>query len=347
MAFQKFQTSKQLAAELNSNKLEKIYLFLGEEEGEKDKIINKIIGMRIKSEEEKEYSVRRFHLESGEFHEAAEFALSASMFSESKICIMLNIDSLKSKSEDKGILAEMLHTLPDHNILIMTSPENKAPSVIDSKAVSKIKTVQFWRLFDNDVSTYIISSMRKHDMKIEASAVNQLIGLTGRDIKKIDEAIEILLDSGEKYITHAVIKEYINDAKDVTIFEFIDSLFKKDRNCFSQLAKVLDSGTHELALLKLIMRQAELIEKYNYLTKNGLNSEAALEQIGVSTRNTKTFLECVKKFPSDSINKLFPFIHEADQRVKSSKYSNNLASSPVFELAINLFLDSPDSSVMI
>ena len=347
MAFQKFQNSKQLSAELNSNKLEKIYLFLGEEEGEKDKITDKIIGMRLKSEEEKEYSVRRFHLESGEFHEAAEFAMSASMFSDSKICIMLNINSLKSKGGDKEILTELLNVLPDHNMLIMTSSDNKAPSVIDSKKLPGIKTVQFWRLFDNDVSTYIINSTRKKDLKIEASAVNQLINLTGRDIKKIDEAIEILLESGEQTITSAVIKEYISDTKDVTIFEFIDSLFQKDKKCFSQLAKVLDSGTHELALLKLIMRQAELLEKYSHLTQNGLNSEAALEQIGISARNTKTFLECVKKFSSDTIKKLFPLIHEADQRIKSSKYSNNLTSNPVFELAINLFLDSQDSLVKI
>ncbi len=169
MTYQKFQNSKQLAAELNSNKLESIYLFLGEEEGEKDKIISKIIDMRLKSQDEKNYSTRRFHLESGEFQDAAEFAMSASMFSESKVCVMLNVDSLKSKSDDKRLLNEILNTLPDSNIIIMTSPENKPPSIIDNKDIKKIKIIQFWRFFDNDISSYIINSIRKKNMKIDPS----------------------------------------------------------------------------------------------------------------------------------------------------------------------------------
>jgi DNA polymerase III delta subunit len=343
MAYQKFPNSKQLMAELNSNKLERIYLFLGEEEGEKDKIINKIIDLKIKGQDEKNYSTRRFHLESGEFQDAAEFAMSASMFSESKVCIMLNIDSLKTKSEDKRLLSELLNTLPDSNIIIMTCQENKLPSIIDNKDINKIKTVQFWRFFDNDISTYIINSIRKKDMKIDMAAVNHLINLTGRDIKKIDDALEILTDSGEKSITPEIIKMYISDTKDVSVFEFVDSLFQKDKNCFLQLAKVLDNGTHELALLKLIMKQAELIEKYNHLTKTDLNSEAAMQQIGINPRNTKTFLESAKRFPSDSIKIIFPLIHEADRRIKSSIFSNNLASNPIFELVTDMLLGSSDS----
>jgi DNA polymerase III delta subunit len=344
MTYQKFPNSKQLTAELNSNKLERIYLFLGEEEGEKDKIINKIIDMRLKSRDEKNYSTRRFHLETGEFQDAAEFAMSASMFSESKICIMLNIDSLKSRSGDKMLLGEVINSFPDSNILVMTSPENKLPSIIEVKDVKKIKVVQFWRLFESDISTYIINSIRKKDIKIETAAVNDLVNLTGRDIKKIDEAIEMLIESGEKSITPGIIKEYVSDTKDVSIFEFIDSLFRKDKSSFRELAKVLDNGVHELALLKVIMRQAELIEKYNHLTKTELNSEAAMQQIGINPRKTKSFLECVKRFPSDSIKKVFPLIQETDRRIKSSAYSSNLASNPIFELVTDMLLGLPGST---
>jgi DNA polymerase III delta subunit len=344
MTYQKFPNSKQFAAELNSNKLEKVYLFLGEEEGEKDKIIDKIINLNLKSQDEKNYSTRRFHLETGEFQDAAEFAMSASMFSESKVCIMLNIDLLKSRSSDKMQLSELINSLPDSNILIMTSHENKLPPIIEVKDVKNIKIVQFWRLFDSDISSYIINSIRKKDMKIEISAVNDLVNLTGKDIKKIDEAIEILIESGEKSITPGIIKEYISDTKDVSIFEFIDSLFRKDKNSFRELAKVLDNGIHELALLKVIMKQAELIEKYNHLTKTDLNSEAAMQQIGINPRNIKSFLECAKRFPSDSIKKVFPLIQKTDHRIKSSGYSGNLASNPIFELVSDMLLGSPGSA---
>ena len=47
MAYKKYPTSKQLERDLNTNRLENIYLFLGEEEGEKEKIIKKIIDKKI------------------------------------------------------------------------------------------------------------------------------------------------------------------------------------------------------------------------------------------------------------------------------------------------------------
>lgn len=338
MPFQKFPNSKQLSFELESKKLERLYLFLGEEEGEKDKLIEKIIDIAIDNPDEKTYSTRRFHAESDEFSDAMEFALTESMFSKKKICIILNINSLKSKSIEKQQLSEIINNLPKSNILIMTSIENKLPSVIDINDIKKIKVFQFWRFFENDVAGYIITSIRKNSLEIDRAAVNRLIDLTGRDIKKTDEAIEILIETGEKIITEKIILQYIQDTKDVSIFEFIDSLFQKDKTVFPQLVKILDNGIHELVLLKMIMRQAELIEKYNFFISNNLNSESAITEIGIDQRNKKKFLDCAKEFSLDTIKNVFILIHKADQRIKSFNYSNNLTSNPIFELTTEMLL---------
>ena len=338
MPFQKFPNSKILSIDLESKKLEKVYLFLGEEEGEKDKLIEKIIDIAINNPDEKTYSTRRFHAESDEFSDAMEFALTESMFSEKKVCIILNINSIKSKSIEKLQLSEIIKTIPETNILIMTSIENKLPSIIDINDINKIKVFQFWKFFENDVAGYIITSIRKNRLEINRAAVNRLIDLTGRDIKKIDEAIEILIGTGEKIITEEIILQYIQDTKDVSIFEFIDSLFQKDKKVFPQLVKILDNGIHELVLLKMIMRQAELIEKYNFFISNNLNSESAITEIGIDQRNKKNFLDCANGFSSDTIKNVFILIHKADQRIKSFNYSNNLMSNPIFELITEMLL---------
>ena len=341
MAYQKFPTSKQLLQDLNSNKLDKIYLFIGEEEGEKEKLINRIIDMAIKDPGDKVYSTRRFHIDNDEFFEAVEFAMTGSMFSEHKVCVMLNINSIKPRDENKTLLSELIENLPEHNTLIITSPENKIPSVLipaAGKDLKGIKIIQFWRYFDNDIASYAVNSIKKKGLEIERTAVNYLITLTGRDIKKIDEAIETIVSAGEKSVTAAVIKEYINDDKDVSAFEFIDKLFQKKDEAFFHLSKVLDSGTHELALLKLVMRQAELIEKYIYLANNNENIDAAAQEIGINPRNKKNFIDCANSFSSESIKSVFHLIHRADQRIKTGNYSENLASNPIFELVTDMIL---------
>ncbi|MFH0975741.1 MAG: DNA polymerase III subunit delta [Spirochaetota bacterium] len=338
MAYQKFPNSKQLAAEIKSGKLENMYLFLGEEEGEKEKIISRITDIAITGPDEKEYSARRFHLESGDFKDAAEFALSASMFSDNKVCVMLNINSLKAKSEDRQLLKEVISSKPDETILIMTSPENKIPAVIDSKDLKFIKAYQFWRLFENDILGYITASFRKNGLEMERSAAIHLIDLTGRDIHKIDESLGMIIDSGEKHITKEIINKYIQNSKEFSVFEFIESLFKKEKSSYYKLARVLDNGTHELAILKLIMRQTELIEKYYDLIKNNLNSEAAMNEIGINPRNQANFNESLKAFSQKSIKTIFPLIYKTDKQIKSYSYSNNVISNPIFELVTEIIL---------
>ncbi|MBN2038750.1 MAG: DNA polymerase III subunit delta [Spirochaetes bacterium] len=330
MALQKFPDSRQLLAELKNQKISGIYLFLGEEDGEKEKIIQKITDMAITNEEEKNYSTGRFHAEYDELNQAVEFVSSGSMFSETKVCVILNINSIKSKGNEAGLFDNLLETLPDSNILIMTSPENKVPAVIDKKYIQKIKIYQFWRFFEKDISNYIIKSLKKYNIEIHIKAVELFIDFTGRDVKKVDEALFKIINSGEKNITIDLVRQLIPDDKDVSVFAFIDSLFQKDFNSFRNLVKVLDHGNHELAVLKLIMREAELIEKYLTLLKNRVSSDSALMEIGISQRNRKQFLDCAGCFTIEDIKKIFFLIYLTDYRLKSYNYSSNLQANPLF-----------------
>lgn len=335
MAYQKFPDSKALNRELNSGKLERIYLFLGEEEGEKEKATNRIIKQAVRDDE---YSSARFHAEYGELSSASEYIMSASMFAETRVCVILNIESIKAKSGEGAVLNYITGNIPDHNILIMTSPENKVPQVL-SKNTANIKIIQFWKPFENDLKNYVINTLKKNHIEINIEAVKLLIDLTGRDVKKIDEAILKMLDSGEKSITIDIIRHLIPDTKDVSVFEFIDALFQKSRSTFYDLVKVIEAGNNELMILKLIIRQAEMIEKYLFLTNNNITSSAALQETGVSQRNTEVFLKCTKNYSLSTIKNIFPIIHKADQSLKSYGYSGNISYNPLFDLVSTMLLD--------
>jgi DNA polymerase III delta subunit len=198
--------------------------------------------------------------------------------------------------------------------------------------------VQFWKLFENDFRNYVINAIKSKNFEINSEAVKLLIDLTGRDIKKVDEAIFKLLNSGEKLITVDIIRYMIPDTKEVSVFEFIDSLFQKSRNAFHDLVKILESDNNELMILKLIVRQAELIEKYLYLTNKNTSGSAALQEIGISQRNTDIFLKCVRNYTLSTIRDVFPVIHKADQSLKSYGYSGSISFNPLFDLVSSMLL---------
>ena len=329
----KFPTSKELKWELRNNKLGKIYLFIGEEEGEKEKFIKEIVDIVINNKEEINYSVGRFHIENDEFIDAADFALSQSVFSDKKICIMLGIQHLKSTKSNLDILNDLFNNLPDFNTLIMTSEGNRLPECIKPENTGMVKVFHFWRHFENNLHRYIYTSLKNYGIDIERDAVYLIIELLGRDIKKIDEAIEKIVYSGERgLITSRLIKSYIYDEKDISIFDFIDALFKKEKRAFNLLKKLIENGVHELIILRMILRQAEKLEKYYSLLKKGTAEQNILNNIGVLPRNRNNFLECVKMNSLPNITKVFILIYRADYRIKNYNYSKSLAANPIFEL---------------
>jgi DNA polymerase III delta subunit len=259
------------------------------------------------------------------------------MFSEKKVCLIYNIDSLTGK-RNVELLNELITDLPDSSLLFLMTAENRAPHFISAEAQKKVRTVQFWRYFENDLMHYIINSFKKNGIQIDREAAGLLIALLGSDVRKIDGAVERILYSGEKMITPVIVENFVQFEKDVTVFDFIDTLFKKDKNAVNLLAKITESGVYELSILSLIFRQAELIEKYYGLLKAGMTREEAAHNAGIYPKYRANFLEYTRKFSPYDVKNIFPLIYRADYRIKSASYSKSLIENPLFELVSEIII---------
>lgn len=331
--------SKQLRNELGNNKLARIYLFTGEEEGEKEKIINTILGMVFTDEADRKNSVGRFHLEDNEFLKAADFALSQSIFAATSVCLMLNLEHLEQTNDHVALLRDVIENLPDATLLIMTSSENRVPRIIPADILENIKVVQFWRYFESDIFHYIREAMARSGVSIEESAIALIIELLGRDVRKIDSAIEKIVNSGEVgSITREMVNALIEDERDVSAYEFIDSFFKRKGDAYYLLKKVHEEGMHELALLGMIMRQAELIEKFHSFTTRGLSAAEALNKMKIDSRRRGNFLAYATVNPPEELSRIFPLIYRADLRIKSTNYPGGITANPIFDLVSDFLI---------
>ncbi|MFC1670111.1 DNA polymerase III subunit delta [Spirochaetota bacterium] len=336
MAAARYPNSRQFKNDLKAKKLEHVYLFMGEEEGEKDKFIQTIMDLVFKDEPQRNNYIGRFHIENGEILNAADFALSQSMFSSNKVCIMRNIDSITGK-DDISLFLELISGIPTDNTLVMTTTKNKPPSFIPAGELKKMKVVHFWRYFDSDIFNYINLSIRENKLEIDDRAVSLLVELTGKDIKKIDDAIEMLKYSGERgIITVDVIHNIVYDVKDVSEFEFIDCLFKRDIKSLKLLKKIIEDGKKELLILNMISRQLEKIEKYYLQIKDGVPQDEAVKKCGIYEKNKNSFITQTRHFPLKRTKEIFPLISRADFQIKSSKFGSGLTGNPIFNLVTDI-----------
>jgi DNA polymerase III subunit delta len=326
----KYPNAKQFKRELDGDRLEQRYLFLGEEEGEKDKCINRIMVMAFDDPGERSHASGRYHIENDEFLNGADFILSTPLFSSKRVCVMYNIDSLASARQ--GSFQEMVRDIPGQSILILTTREVRPPAFM-APVLDRFKVVQFWRYFDNDIYNYIIAAIRKLGLRIDENAVDLLVERTGNDIKKIDDAIDMIRYSGETGTVDAdLVKNCIDDVKDASVFDLVDALFRKDARALALCRKVREDETPELRILYLILRQAEMLETFYALVADGVPPEEAMSRAGVYSKNKEKFWRYTEAFPRDRLRSVFARISGTDYSLKSGTVSKDLIASPVFNL---------------
>lgn len=330
---QKFPNSKMAVQALVKGELATAYLFLGEEEGEKERFID-IIADRYfdKGVQGSARLVSKFFAQNGEVTAAAGFALSSSMFDPKKICILSDIEKTVLKTEQQ-LVADMIRDLPDSTLLILSSSENHPPKFISDELLKMIQPIVFWRLFESELQAHILQLFQKSGRKIEQSAVNRIVSLTGRDLKKVNAAVDrILVGTSDSPVTDRMVVSLIADEKEISIFELIDSVFKRKKESFKLLKKVLDEGSADLQIIALLEREAKRIEQYHDLRARGISHEKAIEEMHINPKALDDFAVYLRMFPEPEIKRFFILLSRADYMAKSSSGSSSLLATPVGDL---------------
>ena len=336
----KYPNAKKLKSDLAKKELHRCYLFLGEEEGEKDKCISMISSILFSDQGDASNYTRRFHCENNELMEAADFALSSSMFSSRKLCIMYNIDGVRASKESRSVLDDLFSNIPDDTTLIVTTIKNRPPDNITAAFLKKFEVIQFWRYFDNDIHNYIMTTIRKNGQTMEERALNLLIERTGRDIKKIDEALELIRYSGSRdTITYDTVETIVNDSSETSVYDFLEYLFRKEKRALVSFRKLIEEGVNEGRILFEIIRQVEQLEKYYQLTDGNASTSEAMDRCGIYKKNQEKFLGYTRHFDRRAVNGLYKKLAWTDYRRKSGQTGPGIMANPVFNLITEMIVN--------
>jgi DNA polymerase III delta subunit len=218
---------------------------------------------------------------------------------------------------------------------------NQAPAWIEKKYESLVHIVQFWKNFDSDLLTYIRKNLSDKKISYDDKIIPLLIELTGNDIKKIDEMLEMIsLTAKDIPLNETLVRDIAGEIREITVFEFVDSLFLKERRSLSYLKKLLEEGTAELLILNMIIRQADALEKYYTLLDEKNNQEEAFTKLGLGVSKIKKdkFTAMLKRTGRENLLKVYPLIAKTEYSIKSTSIGSSIISNPVFILASEMLL---------
>jgi DNA polymerase III delta subunit len=337
----RYPAAKQLASEISAGKVQANYLFIGEEEGEKDSMIARITE-RVLGKGYDRAAAGRFHMEMDDLVPAAEFALMRSMFSEKKVCVMINIQALSAGGRNASLLAEVLIERPDGVTLFMTTPENRPPKILGEELMKDVRVYHFWPPYEKDMLARLREKLSEANVRIDRGGADLLLSRTGRDARKLDEAIDLIATSfAGASVGVQDIAALVEDGRDTTMYEFADAMFSRDRKAFLLLKKLIENNQPELVVLGQLFRQAEQIELYHSLVHQGMPGDEAAQKAGVRARSMESFLRQARANPRSRLARIFPMLCAADYRLKSARPSKSFESRPLFQVLVELLGDTP------
>lgn len=303
------------------------YLILGNNE-----IIKEHINKIIKENNINRESISSYDLETDNIMSALEDINTLSIFSDKKLVIVYNIESLIKKDDKNNDLyvSELIKYLNNQsdNILIITgkSLPNRQKLITSFDSFStKIEATNF------DINSYINELLNGY--KMSNNDIELLKTYCSNDLLRIKNEIEKLklYRFDEKQITRDDIESLVKKDLDKTIFDLINSVEKGTKNRSFDIYKELkEQNEEDMKILSMLANNYRLIYQIKNLTYTKTDNEIK-EILGISNPKRISVLRSKGyNYTNKDLENILSFLADLDYKIK-----NGLMDK---ETAVYLFL---------
>jgi len=259
---------------------------------------------------------------------------------EKKLLVIKNL----TKNKDKKISGEILSWLkkhdanPDHAIIFCEWLESKKQLTDELFTYLKNKKFPYQHIWELDLLTpyaaekWLKNYLNNQKIKIEASALKELVALVGNDLGQLILEIKKLAAYSQNNIAkndvHLLVKANFDD----DIFALIDAIgYGNKKLALKLLAEQLKNGSHPLVILSLIARQFKIIIQVKSQLDQGVNNQYALaKKLGLAPFIISKAIGQAKNFSLKKLLAIYRQLPALDYRLKSG------SKNP--ELLLDLFI---------
>lgn len=212
-------------------------LFLGPEEGEKHQAIQELRGlMESIHHEGLEYS--SFYAFESSPADVLRVVENGSLFGTGMFVRYRGVEALKRKEEVAALQRYAASPVPSALIVLESSEVSVAADL--KKAVGAAHTRVFWEMFENQKQGWLMSYFRRHDVRIDADAVELLLELVDNNTLELRHEADRLMGCVGNVITAEDVDRYVYHAREESIFTLHDAMMKRDlEHALDILAKLV------------------------------------------------------------------------------------------------------------
>ena len=182
-----------------------------------------------------------------------------------------------------------------------------------SKNSSKVKSFEL--LKNRELENYLIKEEEKFKIELSKEVREIIILSFGSNTREISKVFQKLSLFKKTYFDRNFVEQNISLPVKTNIFRFLDSLAaRKTKEAFKLLKDEIDSGTHPLVILTMIVNQfRNLIKIKTYLESP---KKISFESLKIHPFVYKKLLKVEKSFSLDGLKKTYLKLLNYDKKIK-------------------------------
>lgn len=327
--------------DIKNNNILPVYFLHGEEPFYIDQL-SEFIENNILNEEEKEFNKNSFYANEIDSKEFILLCWEFPLVAKRKVVTLKEAQNYRDSDWENFEL--YFKNFQPTTILII---QHKYKKLDKRKNIYKILHKNGWiyesnKLYDNQIQSWILNQCNNINLKINQKSIIILAEFLGNDISKIYnelKKIKIIANYGIN-ITPEIIKKNIGISKQYNVFEFINSIGRRDADKSFQIAFFFSKNEKKFNLIMIISNlfsffiQLMLIHT---LSEKSTNLVSELLKINLYFANE--CLNASKNYTLKEIIKIISFLYEYDLKSKGVGSTSNVSNEELLKELIYKILN--------
>lgn len=323
----------ELLKQLNSSTIAPVYLVIGDEEFQTQKIRNAFLNLI--PHEERQFNVGQYDMEEVSLSTALDDALSVPFFGEKRLVMVnnpffLTADNKKTKVEhDLNGLIQYINYPQQSSILVIFATYEKLDE--RKKIVKELKNnavvIDNQKLSEKDVKLTILKTLENEQFKIEDRALESLLEKTNSNLTlAMKELTKLKIATNQtKLITFNQVQQLVPVSLEQNVFDLVDLVMKHQVSQALQMYHELIQQKEEpLKINAILLGQFRLLLQVKILRNNGYAQGSIASMLKIHPYRIKLAMRKVNQFQLLDLKSAYLGLVDNEQKMKSTNQDPEL-----------------------
>ncbi|KOY84892.1 DNA polymerase III subunit delta [bacterium 336/3] len=308
--------------DLQSKKIAPIYFLHGEETYYIDQISDYIEANAL-PEHEKGFNQVVMYGKDSQMGQIVNNARRFPMMAEKQVVIIKEFQETSDLRSDEAhkVLQKYIETASPSTVLVLAHKHkllDKRKALY--KALEKNAVVlESKKPYDNEIPKWIESYVRQKQYSISPTATLLLAEFVGSDLTRLASEIDKMLLNigGSKQIEEDLVRKYVGQSKEYSIFDLQKTLIDKDILKANRIIHVFSQNPKDNPIIPMVTILFQFFTKVLLTHQTTDKSDNALaELLSVNRFFVKDYLNASRKYPLPKVIQIIHFLREADLQSK-------------------------------